>query len=88
MTGGRLLFGPVQQPSYTTCLDTKVARLLGIGRTKVYELIGRGELPVVRIGRLVRVPRAELERWIRDRVVGVPASGSLWMIGRVRVPGR
>jgi len=66
----------------------EVARLLGIGRTKVYELIGRGELPVVRIGRLVRVPRAELEQWIRDRVVGVPASGSLWMIGRVRVPGR
>jgi excisionase family DNA binding protein len=40
---------------------TEVARLLGIGRTKVYELMAAGELPVVRIGRFVRVPRRSLE---------------------------
>lgn len=33
----------------------------------VYELIGSGELPVVRIGKSVRVPVAELEQWIRDQ---------------------
>jgi len=65
----------------------EVARLLSIGRTKVYELIGRGELPVVRIGRSVRIPRRALEEWIRERAAGAPVPGSLWMIDRVRVPG-
>jgi excisionase family DNA binding protein len=45
----------------------EVAWVLQIGRTKVYELIGAGELPVVRIGRSVRVPRHWLERWIGER---------------------
>ena len=49
-----------------------VVRVLRIGRTKVVELIGRRELPVVRIGRSVRVPRVELERWIAERM-GEPA---------------
>ncbi len=44
----------------------EVARLLGIGRSKTYELIARGELPSLRIGRLVRVPRHALEQWIAD----------------------
>ena len=43
---------------------SEVVRLLGIGRSTVYELIARGELPVIRIGRLVRVPRPALEEWI------------------------
>lgn len=37
------------------------ATLLGIGRTKMYELIQRGEIPVVRIGRRTLVHRDDLE---------------------------
>ncbi len=44
----------------------EVARVLGIGRSKTYELIARGDLPSLRIGRLVRVPRHALEQWIVD----------------------
>jgi Helix-turn-helix domain len=32
----------------------------------VYVLVAGGELPVVRIGRAVRVPRVAVERWVRD----------------------
>lgn len=42
----------------------EVALLLGLGRSKVYEMMASGELPVVRIGAAVRVPRAQLEDWI------------------------
>lgn len=35
-----------------------------LGRTKVYEMIRRGKLPVVRIGRSVRIRREALERWL------------------------
>ena len=51
----------------------EAAELLGLPRTRAYELIQRGELPAVRIGeRSIRVNRAELERFLLEsrRVVG------------------
>jgi len=38
------------------------ARLLGVGRTVAYELVrtGRWPTPVIRVGRLIRVPSAPL----------------------------
>ena len=51
----------------------EAADLLGLPRTRAYELIQRGELPAVRIGeRSIRVNRAELERFLLEsrRVVG------------------
>ena len=52
------------------------ARLLGIGRSTVYELIASGELEVVHIGRSARVPVAAIEAYVerlRARV-GVTAA--------------
>lgn len=46
---------------------TEVAAALGVGRATAYELMASGELPTVRIGRAVRVPRAALERWVQAR---------------------
>jgi len=43
-----------------------VAKLLGLGRSKVFAMLAVGELPVIRIGRSVRVPRAALEDWIAE----------------------
>lgn len=48
----------------------EVARALRIGRTKAYEMMAVGELPVVRLGRCVRVPRKSLEDWIAARIAG------------------
>lgn len=42
----------------------EVAEALGIGRSKVYELIASGALPSVRIGASVRVPLGSLRAWI------------------------
>jgi len=47
----------------------EVAAALGVGRATAYELIASGELPSVRIGRAVRVPRAGLEEWVRRQTV-------------------
>src|SRR5438445_5502165 len=56
---------PVPPPSGTLLVDSReVARLLGIGRTKAFELMAREQVPVVRIGRCVRVSRHALESWI------------------------
>jgi len=46
-------------------VDVKqAARLLGIGRTTLYELINAGAITPVHIGRCVRFPVAELERFV------------------------
>jgi excisionase family DNA binding protein len=42
----------------------QVAEVLGIGRTKAYELIAAEQLPVIRIGTAVRVPKRKLLAWI------------------------
>ena len=44
-----------------------VQQLLGIGKTKTYELVTTGELPAVRIGRCIRVNRRELDEWLLDQ---------------------
>lgn len=48
---------------------SEVAALLGLSKSKVYELIASGQLPRFPLGstKTVRVSRAALERWIADR---------------------
>ena len=55
----------------------EVARLLRIDRNTAYELIKSGALYGARIGHLLRVPRAEVERFLSrgDGEVG-PADGT------------
>jgi len=46
----------------------EAAQLLGLPRTRTYELIQRGELPAVRIGeRSIRVHRGELEKFLLEQ---------------------
>ncbi len=44
----------------------EAAELLGISRAALYQFLDR-DLPVVRLGRSVRVARAELDRFIAER---------------------
>lgn len=44
-----------------------MAILLGLGRTKVYDLIKHEGLPVAQFGDLKRVPLAKLQRWLLQR---------------------
>ena len=53
----RLLLRPVE-----------AAEAIGVGRSKIYELLARGELPSVRIGSSVRVPLDGLRDWIAQQV--------------------
>jgi hypothetical protein len=62
-TGAGSGSSPGRQPAHAVnvreplLLDSRqVAQLLGIGRTKTFQLMVSGELPTLRIGRCVRVP--------------------------------
>lgn len=45
----------------------EVAELLGISRTKVYELVASGQIPSLHVGRLRRVPLVALRDWIDEQ---------------------
>jgi excisionase family DNA binding protein len=58
----------IQQPMLR---PTEVARILKIGRSTVYLMCQRGELPCVSINRSVRIPTSALKEWV-DRHTHVP----------------
>jgi|MudIll2142460700_1097286.scaffolds.fasta_scaffold49030_2 excisionase family DNA binding protein len=45
----------------------ELSRILQLGRNKTYELIASGEIPVIRFGRAIRIPRGALEKWIEQK---------------------
>lgn len=51
----------------------EAAERLGIGRNAAYEAIKRGELPALRIGRRLVVPRAALDRLLSGAETGTAA---------------
>ena len=49
-----------------TMTITEAAQALGIGRTLAYELARTGELPTIKLGRRLVVPRWALQRLVGD----------------------
>jgi len=47
---------------------TEAAEIVGLGRSKMYELIAKGIVPSVRIGKSVRVPVEGLRQWVQKQV--------------------
>ena len=48
----------------------EAAELVGLGRSKLYELMQAGEIPVIRIGRGVRIPANGLREWVARQTEG------------------
>lgn len=46
----------------------QVAQKLGIGETKAWDLVGRGEIASIRLGKCRRVPLAALDAFIETLV--------------------
>lgn len=44
---------------------SEAAQMLSVSRSKAYELVRSGELPSIRVGKVVRVPIEGLEAWVR-----------------------
>ncbi|MDZ5443802.1 helix-turn-helix domain-containing protein [Micromonospora sp. 4G57] len=49
----RELPDPAAEP---TLVPNRAAAILGVSRTAVYDAIGRGEIPSLRVGRSIRIP--------------------------------
>lgn len=48
----------------------EAAQLMGLSRSKIYELISEGAIPVVRIHKSVRIPMDALRHWIETHTSG------------------
>lgn len=55
-----------------------VQELTQLGRSTVYELIRSGVLPIVRIGRSIRVRREALETWLAEMEANESALAPLY----------
>ena len=51
----------------------EAADSVGIGRSKMYELLANGEIPSVRIGGVIRVPVDRLKQWVEKKTAVVSA---------------
>ena len=47
----------------------EAAELLGISRNNAYELVKRGELPVIRLGKRLLIPRVALDKMLEKGCV-------------------
>jgi len=47
----------------------ETAKILGIGRNSAYEAVARGEIPVIKVGKRLLVPKAALEKLLNGRLL-------------------
>jgi len=47
------------------------AKRLGIGRNSAYEAVARGEIPVIRVGKRLLVPKAQLDKLLTGETPSV-----------------
>jgi excisionase family DNA binding protein len=45
----------------------QVSYELGVTSNRVYQLIAEGEIPSIRLGRMIRIPRERWEEWIEAK---------------------
>ena len=65
--------GPLAGPALLTVLEA--AEVLGIGRTTAYALIREGAwpTPVVRVGKLIKIPASPLHRFVETGRAETPS---------------
>jgi excisionase family DNA binding protein len=56
----------VESPEKLTITVPEAGRLLGIGQNSAYAAAAKGEIPTLRIGGRLLVPRAALERLLHE----------------------
>lgn len=65
---------PVIERKVLTVLET--ARVLGISRALAYHLVARGQLPCIRLGRRIVIPRHALDAMLKSDLSDVLQEGN------------
>ncbi|MCP4607762.1 MAG: helix-turn-helix domain-containing protein [Planctomycetes bacterium] len=46
---------------------SEAGEMLGVGRSRMYEMLATKELPSIRIGKSYRIPSKALNQWVEER---------------------
>ncbi len=46
---------------------SEAGEMLGVGRSRMYEMLATKELPSVKIGKSIRIPVKALNEWVENR---------------------
>lgn len=63
----------------------EAAKLLSLSRAKVFDLAHGGEIPSIRIGRAMRIPRDQLVAWVDQRANEASYAGGVRLPNWARV---
>lgn len=63
----------VATPAPLSVRISVAAAMLGIGRTKLYELIGAGEIELIKVGKVSLIPMRALEDFVERQTTAVAA---------------
>ncbi len=59
-------------------MDIKtLAQYLGMGRSKIYNLIRQKKIPASRIGRQYRFARSLIDQWLKERLITRPSESQI-----------
>lgn len=64
MTGNNTNYEPI------VLRPEEAAQLIGVSKPTMYALCRRKDFPAVRFGRVIRIPRSGLERWLNEQASG------------------
>src|SRR4030042_1869532 len=80
---GERIRQPVDTPAERERLLLKPAEvvgMLGVSRGKVYEMVHTGEIPSIRMGRRIGIPRKAVEKWIAEHCNAISLSNPVWFL--------
>jgi excisionase family DNA binding protein len=61
-----IVIGPTERSTALTLSVDEAAALSGLGRHTVRDAVAAGSLPVIRVGRVIRISRIALEQWLAN----------------------
>jgi excisionase family DNA binding protein len=56
----------------------ELAVYLGLGKSKIYNLIRQKKIPASRIGRQYRFSKAVIDQWLKERLITAPEESPLF----------
>jgi excisionase family DNA binding protein len=59
----------MEQPDRLLLRVPEAAELLGVSRSRAYELVYSGEIPAIRLGKSLRIPLQALREWVTRSLV-------------------
>lgn len=73
----------IQQSDVKQIMDIReLADYLGIGKSKIYNLIRQKKIPASRIGRQYRFSKEIIDSWLKEKIITKKEEVSLPLFGR------